>query len=203
MSRENEYNRKRRTQVNVQSDWNATDGDAFIKNKPSTKSHNELGGLQGGTTDQYYHITSAEATVVDNTSGTNTGDQTLEYMLPIWAEENSLLSNTAYQWAFGNGADTPSNAGITIYVPSGWTCTIVAMTATTNNSSGTSVIEADINGTLKGALCNVTISGRSGENSSFTPVSISSGDRLTFRTTTAGTNTPPSTACAWLRYVKT
>ena len=124
-----------------------------------------------------------------------------EYMVPIWAEENAALGDNTYEWAFGNGANTPSNTGIAIYVPTGWTCTVVAMSATTNSASGTSVIEANINGTLQGANCNVTISGRSGTNDSFTPVSISNGDRLTFRTTTAGTNSSPSTVTAWLRYV--
>lgn len=130
------------------------------------------------------------------------GSTTLEYMVPIWAEENSTLGNSTYEWAFGNGANTPSNNGITIYVPSGFTATIVAMTATTNNAGGTSVIEANINGVLQGANCNVTLTGRSGVNDSFTPVAISSGDRLTFRTTTAGTNGSPNTVCAWIRYVK-
>jgi hypothetical protein len=40
-------------------------------------THNSLGSKQGGTTDEYYHLTSAQATIVANTSGTNTGDQTL------------------------------------------------------------------------------------------------------------------------------
>jgi len=40
-----------------------------------TSNHNHLGGLQGGTVDEYYHLTNAEHTVVGNTSGTNTGDQ--------------------------------------------------------------------------------------------------------------------------------
>jgi hypothetical protein len=74
------------------------------------------------------------------------------------------------------------------------------MTGTTNSASGNSVIEADINGVLQGALCNVTLSGRSGVNDSFTPVALSSGDRLSFRTTTAGTNSQPNTVTAWLRY---
>jgi len=39
--------------------------------------HNETTGKQRGTTDEYYHLTAAQATVVSNTSGTNTGDQTL------------------------------------------------------------------------------------------------------------------------------
>lgn len=125
-----------------------------------------------------------------------------EYMLPIWAEENSGLANNTYEWAFGNGANTPSNHGITIYVPAGWSAAIVAMTATTNTASGSSVIEANINGALQGADCNVTLSGRSGVNDSFPPVPLSSGDRLTFRTTTAGTNSQPNIVTAWLRYTQ-
>lgn len=39
--------------------------------------HNTLAGLQGGTTDEFYHMTSAQNTVVGNTSGTNTGDNTV------------------------------------------------------------------------------------------------------------------------------
>jgi len=125
-----------------------------------------------------------------------------EYMIPIWAEENSTLGNGTYEWAFGNGADSPSNNGLTIYVPLEYLCEIVAMTSTTNTASGSSVIEANINGVLQGDLCNVTTSGRSGVNDSFTPVAIVSGDRITFRTTTAGTNSTPNTVTAWLRYYK-
>ena len=66
------------------------------------------------------------------------------YMVPIWAEEKLELQDNAYEWAFGNGAETPTNSGITIYVPSNYTCAIVAMTATTSNDSGNSKIEADV-----------------------------------------------------------
>lgn len=37
--------------------------------------HNALAALQGGTTDEYYHLTAAQHTVVGNTSGANTGDE--------------------------------------------------------------------------------------------------------------------------------
>jgi len=123
-----------------------------------------------------------------------------QYMVAIWAEEADVLTDTTYQWAFGNGANSPSNTGVTVYVPTGYECHIVAMTATTDNASGSSVIEAEINGTLQGSACNVTLSGRSGVNDSFTPVSISSGSRLNFRTTTGGTGTSPNIITAWLRY---
>ncbi|MDC1200069.1 hypothetical protein N8078_00665 [bacterium] len=136
--------------------------------------------------------------------GGDSSSVSYSYMVPIWAEEAGNLANNQYEWAFGNGANTPSNAGITIYVPSDYTCAIVAMTATTNNSSGSSKIEANVNGSVLGASngVEVTLSGRSGENDGFTPFSISNGDRLTFRTRTAGTYGNPSTVTAWLKYTK-
>jgi hypothetical protein len=41
---------------------------------PLITLHNNLAGLQGGAANEYYHMTSAQATVLGNTSGTNTGD---------------------------------------------------------------------------------------------------------------------------------
>lgn len=38
-------------------------------------NHNDLANKQGGTTDEFYHVTAAEKTVIEHTSGTNTGDQ--------------------------------------------------------------------------------------------------------------------------------
>jgi hypothetical protein len=42
---------------------------------PGTTLHSGLTDLQGGTTGEHYHLTDAELTVVQNTSGVNTGDQ--------------------------------------------------------------------------------------------------------------------------------
>lgn len=50
---------------------------------PSAISHNDFGSKQGGTTGEYYHLTSAQATVVGNTSGVNTGDQDLSPYLKL------------------------------------------------------------------------------------------------------------------------
>ena len=77
-------------QVNVNADWNATSGDAQILNKPTIPS---IAGLATETfvtniTDNKVDkvtgsrlITSAESTVLGNTSGTNTGDQDLSGLL--------------------------------------------------------------------------------------------------------------------------
>lgn len=72
-------------EVNVNADWNAVSGDAQILNKPTIPS---IAGLATETfvtniTDNKVDkvtgsrlITSAESTVLGNTSGTNTGDET-------------------------------------------------------------------------------------------------------------------------------
>jgi hypothetical protein len=46
-------------------------------NLTSDISHNNISDLQGGSIspEEYYHVTSAEKTVIENTSGSNTGDQ--------------------------------------------------------------------------------------------------------------------------------
>lgn len=49
----------------------------WIKMAASINDHNLLSNIQGGTTGEYYHLTSAQYTVVGNTSGINTGDQTI------------------------------------------------------------------------------------------------------------------------------
>lgn len=63
--------------------WHGIDVDATDPANPivdvdeSELTHNSLWGLQGGTSGQYNHLTNAQLTVVQNTSGTNTGDVTV------------------------------------------------------------------------------------------------------------------------------
>lgn len=42
-----------------------------------SSNHNDLSGLQGGNATERYHLTAAELLVVQNTSGVNTGNQTI------------------------------------------------------------------------------------------------------------------------------
>lgn len=100
---------KNATTMNVASNFTAV----FVSG--TVTEHNNLAGLQGGTTSEYYHLTSAEHTVVQNTSNTNTGDETAarigaivngasNYVTPldadkigIWDTFNSLFK--AVTWA--------------------------------------------------------------------------------------------------------
>jgi hypothetical protein len=71
-----------------------TTGQALVKSSNTNydtewASHNGIAGKQGGTTGEYYHLTSAQHTVVGNTSGTNTGDE----VVATGAEVNAGTDN--------------------------------------------------------------------------------------------------------------
>lgn len=59
-------------EVNVNADWNASSGDAQILNKPTIPT--ALSSLSDDPTHRL--VTDAEKTIIGNTSGTNTGDET-------------------------------------------------------------------------------------------------------------------------------
>ena len=40
-------------------------------------NHDDLNGLQGGSANQYFHLTSAQLTNLNNQSGVNTNDETV------------------------------------------------------------------------------------------------------------------------------
>ena len=66
------------TQKNATSDYIIESAFTTVFAASSAVSaHNSLSGIQGGVSGQYYHLTSAQNTVVGNTSGTNSGDVTL------------------------------------------------------------------------------------------------------------------------------
>ena len=123
------------------------------------------------------------------------------YMLPIWAEENAKLGNNTYEWAFGNGANTPNDGGITIFVPSGYSCEVVGMSLRVGG--GTATVELVLNGTLQGSNCNVILSsGQSATNTISPPISISNNDYINFRTTSTSGSSGPNVVSAWLKYTE-
>lgn len=190
-------------------DADAADNDyaKFTANGLEGRDYSEvMGDLSGQASADFSMNTNQITNVVDPTLDQDAAtkkyvDDTVEYMYPVWAEENSTLAATTYEWAYGNGASTPNDGGITMYVPSGWTCTLVAMSL--RLGSGTATVEAVINGAVKGALANVAVAaGQGATNDSFTPVAISNGDYFNFRTTAAAGTSAPNVVTAWFRMVK-
>ena len=127
-----------------------------------------------------------------------------EYLVAIWAEENAVLTNTTYQWAFGDGANTPADGGLTVYVPTGWECHVVAMSL--RIGGGVATAELVLNGVPQGANCDVTVIsvagvGKGNTDDSFSPISIIDNSYINFRTSGVDPNTSaPNVVTAWLRY---
>lgn len=103
-------------------------------------AHNDTTSKQGGTTNEYYHLTSAEHTIVQNTSGTNTGDETAarigaivnvatDYTTPldadkigIWDVANSLFKSVTLanlKATLVTYFDTLYSSG-SLYIPNVW-----------------------------------------------------------------------------------
>ena len=108
---------------------------------------------------------------------------------PIWAEENSSLGNNSYEWAYGNGANTPQTGGIVIPV----NCELFAISWATKGTGAE--ISIEINGT--NVATSDTITTTSGYRT-FTAIEINVGDRCNFKTLT-GSGNQPNTVAAWFR----
>lgn len=95
-------------------------------------SHNSLAGLQGGTAWEYYHATSAEYTVLQNTSGTNTWDQNTFSTIAVSWQSNVVADSTTdtLTLAAGTGISITTDAStdtVTITNTWGWAATAVTV----------------------------------------------------------------------------
>jgi len=145
-----------------------------------------------------------DLTVTDAGSGTaniNVNPTKQKYMVPIWAEENAALADDTYEWAFGNGANTSANNGISIFIPSGYQCNIKGLSL--NLNAGSATVEIIING----ASISRDIYGDASTNKSptvefSTAYLLNNSDRLNFRTVTTSGTSGSNTICAWLEYTE-
>jgi hypothetical protein len=123
----------------------------------------------------------------------------LEMLVPIWAEENSTLNADAYEWAYGNGANTPIDGGVTLYVPDGFEAEVVAMSLSIG--SGSATVELVHNGVLKGAAAQIVSDGLN-TVTEITPLAVANGDLINFHTVAAIGTSAPCVVTAWIRMTK-
>lgn len=79
-------------------------------------SHNDTTWKQGGTTNEYYHLTSAQYTVVQNTSWTNTWDQTITLTWDVtwtwtWSFATTLANTAVTPWSYTSANITVDSKG--------------------------------------------------------------------------------------------
>jgi hypothetical protein len=142
-------------------------------------------------------------TVTD--AGSGTADVTFQetkhkYQVAIWAEENAGLANNTYEWAFGNGANTGSNGGVSIFVPTGYSCSVVGLSACLGGGSAT--IELEVNGSLTGETVYVDTSSSRSAATTITSQTITNGSRINFMTQSQSSTAGPCTVTAWLEFTE-
>jgi len=133
-----------------------------------------------------------------------------EYIMPIWAEENGGLNDDSYEWAFGNGANTPLAHGVVLYVPSGYSAEVVALGLIVNSSSNDAVAEVrceitDGTGTMRVAG-SVTVDIPTTSNIKnivelSSPEPFVNGEAINFKTVSiSGSSSGPNVVTAYLKY---
>ena len=123
-----------------------------------------------------------------------TGRPTIYSEFAIWAEENSDIETGTYEWAFGNGANTPSGAGITLP----FDCELFAITLALYGAASTEV-EARKNTGTSGKSVATTSSTSGVSNFVDSPVAFAAGDRINFRTVTGSSASNGAVVTAWFR----
>jgi len=115
-------------------------------------------------------------------------------IFPVWAEESADLNTNAQEWAFGNGNDTPANMGVTIPVD----CELFAMGLSLEGSTGT--VRAVVNGNIGLTAYQVAAVGQVGFETFATPLAVTAGQRINFRTVASGGGaTNGGLVVAWFR----
>jgi len=122
------------------------------------------------------------------------------YNICIWAEENSGLGNSTYEWAFGNGANTPQNYGCPIFIPSGYQAEIVAVGLTIG--AGQAEVDVEINGASSGCSSTTDHNTNPSNINEVVPYLLSNNDRLNFKTLTSSGTSGPCVANCWIKYTE-
>ena len=93
----------------------------------SVQNHNDLANIQGGSAGEYYHITSAEATVVGNTSGTNTGDVSLAGSYDYITISDQIITRNQIDLSTDITGVLPlDNGGTATSSPRAWSVTVAS-----------------------------------------------------------------------------
>ena len=112
----------------------------------------------------------------------------------VWAEENSDLATNDFEWAFGNGSNTPLASGIVVPID----CDLFAMGLNVEGGSATVRVIVDSNTSL--STYQVAASAPSGSTTFTTPLAITAGQVINFRTVaSSGADTNQGRVVAWFR----
>jgi len=114
---------------------------------------------------------------------------------PIWAEEAAALGTNAYEWAFGNGADTASGLGIVIP----FRCGLVALSLSLAGGSARAKVEVEKDGAIEADYAIDLTASNQGFQEFPLPLVFHPGSVLNFRTVSNTGTATSNVICAWMR----
>ena len=112
----------------------------------------------------------------------------------LFAEEAGALGSNNFEWAFGNGDDSPSGFGITLP----FDCQLLALTLDTKNGSGT--VEARKNESSTGLQVTSDENNRHAVAEASGPIDFNAGDVLGFKTVAALDASQGGKIAAWFKW---
>ena len=116
-------------------------------------------------------------------------------IFPIWAEENAALAATTYEWAFGDGAATPTGEGLVLP----FRCSLIALSLSLSGGAARAKVEVERDGVIESDYAIDLTASNQGFQEFFTPLQFSAGSVINFRTLTASGTAATNVVCAWMR----
>ena len=113
----------------------------------------------------------------------------------VWAEESADLNDSAFEWSFGNGNESP--AGVGVVLP--FACELFAL-GLSIEGAGPAQVEARRNNTSAARSVAITSGARALVDFSDNTVAYAAGDVIGFRTVIGGANTDGGVITAGFRY---
>ena len=110
----------------------------------------------------------------------------------VWAEESADLGNGAFEWAYGNGNETPNGMGVVLV----FDCELIGLGLTLEGNA-TCQVEAYKNTTATGKRVSTSNNKKSHVTFADTPIQYSAGDVVNFRTITGSTASNAGIVTAW------
>ena len=142
-------------EVNVNADWNSVSGDSQILNKPTIPSISGLATVTYVDTQDALKvdkvagsrlITSAESTILGNTSGTNTGDQNLQLVTNLGASTTTPITANSFVKSGGTSSQILAADGSVITQGNNITITGGVISSVGGTGGGGSSVNYYLNG---------------------------------------------------------
>ena len=126
----------------------------------------------------------------------------VEFFETFKASENAALAASTYEWAHGNGENTPIDSGIVVGVPSGYSAELVSMGL--SMQTGTAVVIAVIGGVEQPGTAQVSVTSpaQTALDNMVSPPAVVDGDTLNFKTRSASGTSGPNIVTMQIRFYK-